>query len=68
MEKMKRRPGLTPRTGASDQAGSKVGTDGSRPIPLPVSSLSVALDWLDSQDLCSCWVAPRRRRCRRRSR
>ncbi|MBV8542553.1 MAG: hypothetical protein JO268_18800 [Pseudonocardiales bacterium] len=33
-------------------------------VQLPVQSLVTALDLLDDLDLCYCWVAPRRRRCR----
>lgn len=65
MSQTKRRPGRN-RDGVNDQAGSEVNGHDSRPAVLPVPSLVSALDLLDELDLCACWVAPRRRRCKAR--
>lgn len=66
MTPTERRPGED-RGGIDDLLAGGVGTEDShRVIPLPVRSLTQALDHLDERGLCACWTAPYRRRCKAR--
>lgn len=67
MTQTDRRPGDGHRGDVDDhsQAG-KVSAECSRTTWLPITSSKDALDLLDALDLCACWTAPHRRRCRTR--